>query len=268
MADAALQENTNWVVGWPLCNIDFDWKCQSSKKWALAIDLLMITYHGADITPSEQVLAEGRIGVLDYADRSQHARIHAIEKIVKDLRDSYDPFWKPDMLAVDQRAIFAVSSSEISCLAEEHFAWFDDFFSSCSEQGFDFTEGEHYQMRLEIYRRIPPLYNEGLSKSYHHGFDAFQDAITPADFERDDPNRVMCRFCTRFCASKGTPFQLCSRCKTVSYCSRECQEKDFPDHKKHCKVLAELRKDKAKVSEIAKHFEDGDSQGNRLRDSF
>jgi hypothetical protein len=72
----------------------------------------MITYHGADITPSEQALVEGRIGVLDYADQSQFSRIHTVEKIVKDIRDSYDPFWKPDMLAIDQRAINAVCSSK------------------------------------------------------------------------------------------------------------------------------------------------------------
>jgi hypothetical protein len=72
----------------------------------------MTTYHSADITRSEQVLVESEIGKVDYADRSQHPRIHAIEKIVKDLRDSYDPVWKPNMLAVDLRTIFAVCSSE------------------------------------------------------------------------------------------------------------------------------------------------------------
>jgi hypothetical protein len=269
MVDVALQENTNWVVGWPLCNIDFDWKCQSSKKWALAIDLLMITYYGAQITPSEQALVEGRIGVLDYADQSQSSRIHAIEKIVKNLRDSYDPFWKPDMLAIDQRAINAVSSSEIFCLADEHFAWFDDFSSNCSEEGVDFSAGGDYQKRLEIYRSMVPLYKEGLSKSYHNGFDDFEGATTPADFEREDVIFAECHVCGCLSSSEET-LKLCSRCKIVSYCSNECQAKDFPDHKKHCKILADLRKDKAKVSEIAKKLQDGGggSQGNRLRDSF
>jgi hypothetical protein len=66
-------------------------------------------------------------------------------------------------------------------------------------------------------------------------------------------------------ASKYDALKLCVRCKVVSYCSKGWQAKDWPDHKKHCKILAELRKDKAKVSEIARNFEEG-SLGKRLHD--
>jgi hypothetical protein len=249
LIDDALQENTT-ELPWPLCNVDFDWRCQSSKKWATAIDLLMVTYFNADITPSEQALVEGEIGEMEYADRSQHARIHAIEKIVKDLRDSYDPVWKADLLAVDQRALFAVCSSERFHSAE-HYPWVTAFMATCEEQGVDFSAGGDYQKRLEIYRRMLPLYKEGLSMSYQHGWGLTQ---APANFKRFDPTRVMCHVNTCWTTSQKD-LKLCSRCKIVSYCSRECQLKDWPDHKKHCKVLAELRKDKAKVSEIVKNFE-------------
>ena len=255
LADAALQENIIWVVGWPLCNIDFDWKCRSSKKWSLAINLLMITYHSADITPSEKALVEGAIGDVDYADQSQHARIHAIEKIVKDLRASYDPVWKPDMLAVHQRAIFAVCSTNTYNPVQKSFAWFPAFMTSCKEQGVDFSAGDDYQKRLQIYRTMP-LDKEGLSYSLRNGLDHFKGAKTPADFERNNLDFVECHFCAFTCLpSLKKALKLCSRCKVVSYCSKECQANDWPDHKKHCKVLAELRKDKAKVSEIAKNFE-------------
>jgi hypothetical protein len=251
LIDKAFQEHTDGTV-FKLCSVDFDWRCPNFKKWECATNLLMIAYNGAEITRSEQVLVEGKIGEVDYADRSQHARIQAIQKIVKDLRDSYDPFWKPDMLAVDQRAIFAVSSSDTSCFAEDQFRWLEDFMASCIEQGFDFYAGGDYQMRLEIYRRMPPLYKEGLSMTFHNGFDEFELARTPTDWEREYV------FTLPTCHARGCrsvsedALKLCSRCKIVSYCSRECQMKDWPDHKKHCKVLAELRKDKAKVSEIVK----------------
>jgi hypothetical protein len=247
LVDDALQENTN---GWPfsLCNVDFDWRCPNSNKWSLAIDLLMVTFFNADITSSEQALVHGEIGEVDYADRSQHTRIHAIEKIVKDLRDSYDPVWKPDRLAVDQRAIFAVCSSERFGSVESS-AWINALSANCEEEGVDFSAGGDYQKRLEIYRKIAPLYKEGLSKPYHSGDGLL---IPPANFKRYDPTLVMCHVNTCFASRKD--LKLCSRCKIVSYCSRECQMKDWPDHKKHCKVLAELRKDKAKVSEIAKNF--------------
>jgi hypothetical protein len=187
----ALQENANSVIAFPLCDIDFDWKCQSSKKWASAIHLLLITSHTADITLIEQALVDGKIEEVAYADWSQHARIHAIEKIVKDLRNTYDPFWKPDMLAVDQQAIFAICSSETD-ISQERVAWVTAFMASCGEQGVDFSAGGDYQKRLEIYRRMAPLYNEGLSMSYHSGFDGFEDATSPSDFQREEPIRVMC----------------------------------------------------------------------------
>jgi hypothetical protein len=184
---------------------------------------------------------------MEYADRSQHARIHAIENIVKDLRDSYDPFWKPDMLAVDQRAIFAISSSQISCRTKEHYAWLDAFVTACEEQGVDLTEGGDHQKRLVIYRRMPPLYKEGLSMTFHHGLSVFELARTPADFERDNLILAHCHACGRLSSSNEETLKLCSRrCKTVRYCSKqECYANDWPDHKRHCKILVELRNDKA-----------------------
>jgi hypothetical protein len=254
LVDEALQETTSDLLIWPLCKVDFDWRCPNPEKWLRATKLLMLTHNRADTTWTEKVLMSGSIEEVDYADRSQHARILVIEKIVKDLRDSYDPVWKAELLAIDQRAIFAVCSSE-HC--QQHRAWEAAFTAACVEQGVDFFVGGDYQKRLEIYRRISPLYKEELSRSYNFGFDSFDDAKSPVDFERDNLIHVTCNAkCDDCWTIPKEALRLCSRCKVVSYCSKECQLKDWPDHKKHCKTLAELRKDKAKVSEIVKNFED------------
>ena len=55
-------------------------------------------------------------------------------------------------------------------------------------------------------------------------------------------------------------FKRCSKCKSVWYCSRECQVGDWPQHKEKCKKLAkELQeaqeKDKKNIDQLAKPSE-------------
>jgi hypothetical protein len=35
----------------------------------------------------------------------------------------------------------------------------------------------------------------------------------------------------------------CGECKTVPYCSIDCQKKDYPKHKSFCKTIKQLRAD-------------------------
>ena len=44
----------------------------------------------------------------------------------------------------------------------------------------------------------------------------------------------------------------CSGCKVVKYCSRECQKKDWARHKKDCKKLATMYRDKEGRSKICR----------------
>lgn len=37
------------------------------------------------------------------------------------------------------------------------------------------------------------------------------------------------------CGLRNTKLKCCEACKSVLYCSEECQKKDWPDHKKMCK---------------------------------
>lgn len=40
----------------------------------------------------------------------------------------------------------------------------------------------------------------------------------------------MCNFCKRLCPTT----KRCSGCRSVYYCKRKCQEKDWKGHKKYC----------------------------------
>lgn len=54
--------------------------------------------------------------------------------------------------------------------------------------------------------------------------------------------RVGCYVCKGL-PEGGIPF-FCSRCRWVKYCSRECQRKDWPEHKPFCKILSNAQKER------------------------
>ena len=51
---------------------------------------------------------------------------------------------------------------------------------------------------------------------------------------------VQCVHCVR----QITTYQVCSGCKSASYCSKDCQKMDWPKHKLVCQVIQELEKKK------------------------
>ena len=59
------------------------------------------------------------------------------------------------------------------------------------------------------------------------------------EFGVDDADNVRMRaFIRGHCGQCGQKSSsCCSRCQLVSYCSRECQKKDWKTHKKVCKTL-------------------------------
>jgi hypothetical protein len=50
------------------------------------------------------------------------------------------------------------------------------------------------------------------------------------------PMTNVCKVCSKEVAGK-----MCGKCKLVAYCSRECQAKDWKDHKKVCGLKTEVR---------------------------
>jgi predicted DNA-binding protein YlxM (UPF0122 family) len=51
-------------------------------------------------------------------------------------------------------------------------------------------------------------------------------------------NKDHCSQCKKTGAELNTILQKCARCRTVLYCSKECQRTDWPKHKEVCRVLA------------------------------
>lgn len=263
LCDAAFQEDKpdpgslcgfRSIVYPPLAMVNFCWNCYDPRKWYSAVNILMVRKYGSSLfqTSTDRALLYGEINDCSYADLSQHARILAVEKIVKGARDSYDPFWEADKGAEDQRLIFAVCSYEMVHSATQcMFA--RTFRSKCQERGFDLSDADKYQERLEIYRSIKNDFTEGLDKPYMDDHLRFE---IPANYEQD-------RLITSWCAMSGRggcfnfgrkPLKHCSRCRVVVYCSPECQKKDWPNHKKACANLAAFRKDKEKLKEVVKEF--------------
>jgi len=55
------------------------------------------------------------------------------------------------------------------------------------------------------------------------------------DLESDARNFFQCQVCKKLPPDPDKPWSKCGQCKKVSYCSKKCQEQDWPNHKKSCK---------------------------------
>lgn len=250
LADAACQEH---AVGFPpfldLRKTDFDWRSFNLDKWSNAIDVLFITFGGFEVDKREEALVWGRIDKEQYADYAQHPRILEVERIVKGLRDDYDNQWDASTMAADQRIIWAVCTEELYH-TEPHKAFARAFVTRCKEKRIKFRARGQYQQRLALYREIADDFTDGLDSPFTGGH--FGQLLTPP-LEFKTSKTVFGGCHRQWCFDyKQEDLKMCSRCKVVSYCSRECQVKDWPAHKKMCKQLASLRKDKEQISEFAR----------------
>ena len=63
------------------------------------------------------------------------------------------------------------------------------------------------------------------------------------DDEENPHLRVPCIKC-----NKNSTTKRCANCKSVYYCSRECQKKDWASHKRQCLDLPLFRKKSSKIT--------------------
>ncbi|KAF7368025.1 MYND-type domain-containing protein [Mycena sanguinolenta] len=58
----------------------------------------------------------------------------------------------------------------------------------------------------------------------------------PTEEIRNNRKRMgaICQWCNKTDQGLGRPLRRCSKCEAASYCSKECQTRDWPAHKKIC----------------------------------
>uniref|UniRef100_A0A7S2K7D0 MYND-type domain-containing protein n=1 Tax=Leptocylindrus danicus TaxID=163516 RepID=A0A7S2K7D0_9STRA len=248
--DEALQEDSTHIgVIRPLSNLNFCWNCFDFDKWDTALSLLMKTYY-MHLNPGDSALIFGDIDDLAYADKTHHDRILAVQKIVRDLRDAFDPHFDVKKGAYPQRLIFAVCTVEMYH-GRANCSFARKFLEVCKERGINLEERGDFQMRYEVFNTVSEQVLEGLDKSYSMDIE-FK---SPGDYKSKD-GLYFGIGCTRNgCYSFAyDEMKYCSNCRVVKYCSKECQKADWKKHKMQCKTLAASRKDKQKIQEALRTF--------------
>ncbi len=251
LCDAALQEDCTFPL--PLACVDFDWRCSVESKWFCALNMLLNTKLVKYGSPTDRSLLYGEVNAREYADSKNFPRIRAIEEHVEILRKIYESKWDRSQLSIDQRCIFAIGAAEVF-YGEENELWATAFINNCEDNGVDFSKGDNYQKRFNIFRTMQESGNftKGLDVPYGECYES--DVIfDPSQYK---PDVIECVRCygpgdSNTCM-KTENLRACSRCKVAMYCSAECQRKHWKTHKLVCDKLAADRKKKKKIAEMAK----------------
>mmetsp|Transcript_14573 Transcript_14573/g.24502 ORF Transcript_14573/g.24502 Transcript_14573/m.24502 type:complete len:487 (-) Transcript_14573:190-1650(-) len=278
LCDAALQQdtpnNSTFRDAFPLCNVNFDWRCAKCAKWYMALNLLLDTKLMDYGSATDKALITGEVSYKSYADPSQLPRVKSLERNINLLMKVYASSWDPKLLAIDQRRIYAICSNELYA-GHYHRKWVVGFHGECVARGINFEEpGKNYQARLYIFRDTKDDLIDGCEYSF--GCDEGADLEwRQRDWRPKEEGPKELGFEQRTCSGPGKGevvnfqgsvlsfpsnfcwvtenLQSCSRCKAVLYCGRECQVADWKrGHKNVCARLAKERKDKEKISQMAK----------------
>lgn len=255
--DKALQEETTRYTEpsmammniYPtLSEVNFCWNCFDRSKWITAVNFLMHTKY-AIVNDRDSALIHGSINDLAFADKTKHNRILAVQKAVKDMRDGFDSQFDVKKGAYPQRMIFAVCAEEFFH-GRGHYTFATKFVKTCKERGISLKDGGNFQKRYKVFQIVSEQVPEGLELGYVTG----SEFTSPVDYKSEDLLFFEC--CEREgCYSfSDKELKLCSNCRVVKYCSKECQKTDWKKHKMLCKTLAATRKDKNKLQEVINNF--------------
>ncbi|GFH61737.1 hypothetical protein CTEN210_18213 [Chaetoceros tenuissimus] len=233
--------------------VNFEFRCQNEVKWEEAIKLLFsnILIYRFPRKQQDLILC-GEIDLWSFCDPSNFGLICELEKETRRLRQEYEEDWDESNVAYDQRCIAAVVAENLSSNFA-HRSWFSKFVAKAKEEK---IFRSNFQERFDLFREMNELDLGALKVPWNaeseKDVQSELNSLRPSNFvPRWNDRRVSCHNYIDFC-SKIENLQQCSRCKIVEYCSAECQQKDWPEHRPICKKLAGLRKDKAKLIEIAK----------------
>lgn len=266
LCDDAFQEDPKFK------KVNFCWHSYNWFKWYQTLVYLFIQ-DAVGSLGEEFALQQDLITEITYADKTQHARIRAVKQLVKTIRASYDPYWDKAKVGEDQRLIFALCdaggwcswSSGASKKVHETFA--STFADLCGDAGVQVNTPGKYQQRLLVYRLMKKnctdkngfnFWQKDLDSCFHM-HNAFQGARKPGDYDYEAlffRKRCGYPFCpnAKDATTKEENLQRCSRCLVVRYCCKECQVKDWKEHKKNCDNLGKSRKDQVQIQELSKKY--------------
>lgn len=242
-----------------LQTLAFDFRSNNWPRWSRAIIFAFHIQADVQVERIENQIATFPIDELSYADKTQHPRIKFVKRSVLELRSEYDSSWNPNTLSEDQRCVYSIGASvwySTYVPHQFHQQFIQGLMDKLIEKNVSFEVIGNYQERFEAYKKIRSSYPEGLDMRMgaHSPINARFDACeTPSDYApfADDVNGM--QLCAGPCnKSPEEEMKLCSKCRVVVYCSRECQVAHWPNHKVVCNEMTKLRKDKAAMTEIVR----------------
>uniref|UniRef100_A0A7S0KXG1 MYND-type domain-containing protein n=1 Tax=Asterionellopsis glacialis TaxID=33640 RepID=A0A7S0KXG1_9STRA len=257
--DAALQEDVS--SPFPLSRVNFDWRCSIMSKWYQALNLLLYTRKISTESPTENALILFELNSRAYANPENFPRISAIQKHIKILRQTFESSFDPSNISSAQRCIYAVCSDGIFC-NEGHEAFEKAFIRKCAESGINFSKVGNFQKRFDIFRAMKDDYVEGLDKPFSDFCYNPESALrNPSKYKAEidvdlkphcfGPGDGRFSMLNKSICFNTENLKACSRCKVATYCSAECQRKDWKSHKKVCATLAAERKNRRKIAEMS-----------------